>query len=167
MYGKFKIFKLWKSKVPNWFFCFHISARVDLLLNHKKCTTSVFLRTLNVWTNRATWNMSHFPILLQIPVPSIDTAFCGSPHFRSIPSLTAMWVPLRSRPDDKFAISDVTECRITHGIDVCGENNLCLLLLDLLYSAVVINCSNAQIPVNGWGLLFQMINFALLTKADI
>jgi hypothetical protein len=37
----------------------------------------------------------------------------------------------------------------------------------LLYSAVVIKCSNAQIPVNGWGLLVQMINFALVTKADI
>jgi len=37
----------------------------------------------------------------------------------------------------------------------------------LLYIAVVIKCSNAQIPVHRWGLLLQIIYFALVTKADI
>jgi hypothetical protein len=50
-----------------------------LFLNHNNCTTSTCLRAVNVGTNKTTWNMSHFPILLQILLPSIATAVCGSP----------------------------------------------------------------------------------------
>jgi len=78
MYGKIKIFQTLKKKGPNWGFCFQISATVDFLLNHNSCAKSAFLRTLNVGTNRAIWNMSHFPILLQVPAPSIERAVCGS-----------------------------------------------------------------------------------------
>jgi len=34
-------------------------------------------------------------------------------------------------------------------------------------TAVFINFSNAQISMNGWDLLLQMINSTLVTKADI
>jgi len=69
--------KFWKSKAANRVFCCQISVGLDLLLNHNNSTTSVFLLALNVATNRATWKTSHFPIILQIPVLSIETAVCG------------------------------------------------------------------------------------------
>jgi len=123
-YGKFKIFKLWKSKVPNWIFCFQISDRVDLLLNHNSCAKSAFLRALNVGTTWETRNTPHFLILLQIPLPSIATTVFVSPYFRSIPSLIAISVQLLSRPEDKFDISDIMECRITQGIYVSANKSI-------------------------------------------
>ena len=58
----------------------------------------------------------------------------------------------------------------TYNLCVCEKITrleLTLLFPSFLSGAVVIKRSNAQIPVNGRGLLLQMINFALVTKVDI
>ena len=90
MFEKYSNYNFRKSKIPNKVFCYQNSTRVDLLLNHKICATSAFLRALNGDSKGATWKVSHFPNLLQIRVTFIETAVCFSPYFRTIPSLTAI-----------------------------------------------------------------------------
>ena len=50
------------------------------------------------------------------------------------------------------------------------KTRLCFIgrycFIDVLYSALVIKCSNAGIPVNGWDILLLMINFTSVTEAD-